>query len=161
VACLLIHAYSICSTTATPVITNVFCSSINLSKPPDESMWSFELCQPHTLVVMLQAAELWLLEGLSEDAVNCFLKMEIEKLNLTKPCNTMKHQLLTARQSLTPLVSNMSSHWMVPSPPVAQHCSRSSKANNTHPYTPVPMSSYHPLTDWIRNKIWLPGFEDL
>ncbi|KAA1102696.1 hypothetical protein PGTUg99_032091 [Puccinia graminis f. sp. tritici] len=26
--------------------------------PPDESMRSFEFCEPHTLVVMLQAAEL-------------------------------------------------------------------------------------------------------
>ncbi|KAA1071691.1 hypothetical protein PGT21_016498 [Puccinia graminis f. sp. tritici] len=39
-----------------------------------------------------------LLEGLSEDAVNRFLKMEIEKLNLTKPSNTMKSCDLVAEQ---------------------------------------------------------------
>jgi hypothetical protein len=48
-------------------------------------MRSFEFTETHSLVVMLQAAELLLVEGLSEDGVNCFLKVEIEKWKLANP----------------------------------------------------------------------------
>jgi hypothetical protein len=46
---------------------------------------SFAFCKPNALVVMLQAAELLLLEGLSKDTVNCFLKVEIKKWKLNNP----------------------------------------------------------------------------
>jgi hypothetical protein len=46
---------------------------------------AFDFCETRALIVMLQAAEFSLVERLSEDAVNRFLRMEIAKLELNAP----------------------------------------------------------------------------
>jgi hypothetical protein len=60
---------------------------------PAPSIRSFNFSETYALVVILQAAELFLLEGLSEDAVNNFLKLEIEKSILSQP-DTPNRQLV-------------------------------------------------------------------
>ena len=79
----------ICSDRHQPASSSSLTASI-----PRITVPSFAFCHPHALVVMLQAAEFALVERLSEDAVNRFLKMESAKVLFQQPNNRTSDRIV-------------------------------------------------------------------
>ncbi|PLW30743.1 hypothetical protein PCASD_18426, partial [Puccinia coronata f. sp. avenae] len=124
-------------------------------------MRSFEFTETHLLVVMLQTAELLLVEGLNEDGVNCFLKVEIEKWKLANPDIPDYH---CVAQQIPKFYSTSKRHVQSLGKAIAT-CGhalfKDPKATSEYPYHPIRNFLYQTLTDWIQSKVTLPQFKDL